>query len=49
VPASAITLTVLGDGLGAVPWCERCGDFVPVKPVRKKRAKAPSDDDPIPF
>lgn len=39
VPASEITLTVLGDGLGAQPYCDRCGDFFPIKRTKKKKVK----------
>jgi hypothetical protein len=46
-PLSEITLTVLGDGLGAQPWCGRCGDFFPVKPAPKK--KKPKETDELPF
>jgi hypothetical protein len=38
---------MLGSKLGAEPWCDRCGDFKPVKPARKKKVKA--DDGVIPF
>jgi hypothetical protein len=37
VPASEITLTILGDGLGAQPFCDRCGDFQPIKKTKKKK------------
>lgn len=37
-PADEITMTVLGDGLGAQPYCERCGDFRAIK-KRKRPAR----------
>lgn len=37
VPADEITLTVLGDGLGAQPYCDRCGDFRSAKKKKKTR------------
>jgi hypothetical protein len=40
VPASEITLTILGDGLGAQPFCDRCGDFRPIKKTKKKKTAA---------
>lgn len=43
VEASEITLTVLGDRLGAQPWCDRCGDFQPIKKTRKKKVTYPGD------
>jgi hypothetical protein len=46
-PLSLPTLTILGDGLGARPWCDRCGDFKIPRPVRKKR-KA-KETDALPF
>lgn len=47
VPLSEITLTILGDGLGAQPFCERHGDFFPAKPARKKKSKQSEDDEPL--
>jgi hypothetical protein len=48
VPLSEITLTVLGDGLGAQPFCERHGDFFPVKPVRRRKPVS-RETDSLPF
>jgi hypothetical protein len=44
VPLSEITLTVLGDGLGAQPYCDRCGDFRPAKKTTKKKRTALAEE-----
>jgi hypothetical protein len=47
VPLSEITLTILGDGIGARPFCERHGDFFRPKPVRRK--PKPKESEELPF
>jgi hypothetical protein len=48
VEASEVYLTLLGSKLGAMPWCDRCGDFMMVKKTRKRGKKIDADE-PIPF
>jgi hypothetical protein len=48
VEARNATLTVIGSGLGAEPWCDWCEDFKPAAPPKKNRKrKSASDDDPM--
>jgi len=47
VPASMVYLSILGSTLGAMPWCDRCADFQKIKPARKSRKKAGTNDEPL--
>lgn len=47
VPASMVYLSVLGSKLGGQPWCDRCGDFQPIKKTRKTRKKVIENEHPL--